>query len=204
VTTSEDTPRDATTADDRPAAGSAPVTEVERPDEPAAGSGATAWWRDRSRWPLYAALAALLLLVAGALLLGWQLRSAAQDAAARNDALSAARQSAINLTSIDQEDFADDVAAVLDGATGEFRSDFAARSGDLERLLTENEVVAEGQVLESALVRSDRRTATALVVVDSTVRNTATPDGRVNSYRMKLELERVGDRWLTSVLEFVG
>jgi Mce-associated membrane protein len=93
---------------------------------------------------------------------------------------------------------------VLDGATGEFRSDFAARADDLERLLTENEVVADGEVLEAGIVRSDRRSATALVVVDSTVSNTQTPNGRVNSYRMKLELEKVGDRWLTSVLEFVG
>lgn len=160
--------------------------------------------RDRTKIALAASAAALVLLLLGALLLGLQLRSAAQDDAARSDALSAARQSALNLTSIDQEDFEGDVAAVIDGATGEFRSDFAARADDLERLLVENDVAAEGQVLESGLVRADRNTATALVVVDSTVRNTATPDGRVNSYRMKLELERVGDRWLTSVLEFVG
>jgi len=160
--------------------------------------------RDRTKIALAASAAALVLLLLGALLLGLQLRSAAQDDAARSDALSAARQSALNLTSIDQEDFEGDVGAVIDGATGEFRSDFAARAGDLERLLVDNDVAAEGQVLESGLVRADRNTATALVVVDSTVRNTATPDGRVNSYRMKLELERVGDRWLPSVLEFVG
>jgi Mce-associated membrane protein len=164
-----------------------------------AGSG-----RDRGRLALYASAAVLLLLLVAAVLLGLQLRSAAQEQAARDAALSAARQSALNLTSIDQEDFEQDVANVLDGATGDFRSDFAARVRDLERLLTENEVIAEGQILEAAIVRADRRSATALVVVDSTVRNTATPDGRVNSYRMKLELEKVGDQWLTSMLEFVG
>jgi Mce-associated membrane protein len=160
--------------------------------------------RDRGRLALYASAAALLLLLVAAVLLGLQLRSTAQEQAARDAALSAARQSALNLTSIDQEDFEQDVANVLDGATGDFRSDFAARAGDLERLLTENEVIAEGEVLEAAIVRADQRSATALVVVDSTVRNTATPEGRVNSYRMKLELEKVGDQWLTSVLEFVG
>jgi Mce-associated membrane protein len=165
-----------------------------------AGSGRP----DRGRLALYASAAALLLLLVAAVLLGLQLRSAAQEQAARDAALSAARQSALNLTSIDQEDFEQDVANVLDGATGDFRSDFAARAGDLERLLTENEVIAEGEVLEAAIVRADRQSATALVVVDSTVRNTATPEGRVNSYRMKLELEKVGDQWLTSVLEFVG
>jgi Mce-associated membrane protein len=160
--------------------------------------------RDRLRLALLASAVGLVLLLVAALYLGFQLRSQAQDEAARRDALAAARQSALNLTSIDKDNFADDVASVIDGATGEFRSDFAARADDLERLLTENEVVADGEVLEAGIVRSDRRSATALVVVDSTVSNTQTPDGRVNSYRMKLELEKVGDRWLTSVLEFVG
>jgi Mce-associated membrane protein len=158
----------------------------------------------RRRLGLFALVAALVVLLIGALLLGWRVRSAALDDSAREAALTAARQSAINLTSIDQEDFADDVARVLDGATGEFREDFAGRTGELERLLNENEVRAEGRVLEAGLVRSDRRSATALVVVDSTVRNSAVPDGRVNSYRMKLEVEKVGDQWLTSSLEFVG
>ena len=76
--------------------------------------------------------------------------------------------------------------------------------GSAAQVLEQNEVSAEGRVLEAGLVRSDRSSATALVVVDSTVRNTAVPDGRVNSYRMKLELEKVGDTWLTSTLEFVG
>jgi hypothetical protein len=42
------------------------------------------------------------------------------------------------------------------------------------------------------------------VVVDATVRNTENPRGGVNTYRMKLELERQGEQWLTSMLEFVG
>lgn len=170
----------------------------ERPDAPAGAR------RDRTRIALYALAGVMLLLLIAALLLGLRLRNEALDDAARRDALAAARQSALNLTSIDQENIEEDIANVLDGATGEFRQDFAARAGELESLLTENDVTAEGRVLEAGLVRSDRRSATALVIVDSTVSNTAAPDGRVNSYRMRLELEKVGDRWLTSSLEFVG
>jgi Mce-associated membrane protein len=193
ASTSPDVDRQQDLADD--AAGTREPTSKDITPAPA---------RDRTRLALIAGAAALLLLLAGAIVLGLQLRSAAQDDAVRDDALQAARSSALNLTSIDKDDFEQDVASVLDGATGEFRTDFAARSNDLERLLTENEVVAEGRVLDAGIVRADKTSATALVVVDSTVRNTQTPDGRVNSYRMKLELEKVGDRWLTSVLEFVG
>jgi Mce-associated membrane protein len=160
--------------------------------------------RDRTALLVIACAVLLVLLLVAALLLALQLRGTSRDDTAREAALSAARQSALNLTSIDQEDFEQDVAAVVDGATGDFRTDFVARADDLERLLTENEVKADGKVLEAALVRSDRASATALVVVDSEVRNAQAPDGRVNRYRMKLELERVGDQWLTSSLQFVG
>lgn len=160
--------------------------------------------RRRTRLGLYALAALMLLLLVAAVVLGLRLREAALDEDARQAALTAARQSALNLTSIDRDEFDEDVERVLEGATGEFRQDFQARAGDLEKLLEENEVSAEGNVLAAGIVRSDRKTATALVVVDSAVRNTATPEGRTNSYRMRLELERVGDRWLTSTLEFVG
>lgn len=162
---------------------------------------APAGGRPRGRPLAYAAAALGLLLLLAAAVLGLQLRSAAQDQAARAAALSAARQSALGLTSIDRQAFQDDVAAILDGATGQFRTDFTAGVDDLEQVVAENQVEAAGRVLESALVASDRSSATALVVVDSTVRNRAEPDGRVVGYRMTLELAKVGDRWLTSSLD---
>jgi len=158
----------------------------------------------RSRFVILALAAACVVLLVAAAIFGFQFWQQRQDTTARENALSAAKSSALNLTSIDKNKLQTDIAAVLDGATGEFRQDFQTRAGDLEKLLQDNNVVSEGKVLDAGIVRSDRTSATALVVVDSTVRNKATPDGRVNSYRMKLTLEKVGDRWLTSTLEFVG
>lgn len=157
----------------------------------------------RSRLLLVLAGLCVLLAVA-AVVLGVQLRGYAQTQDARDDALRAARQSALNLTSIDAEQFDVAVQRVLDGATGDFRREFEDNSDNLEKLLADNEVSAEGNVLEAGLVRSDRSNASALVVVDSTVRNTATPNGRVNTYRMQIEVQRVDGRWLTSTLRFVG
>ena len=145
-----------------------------------------------------------LLLMAALVALGVQLRAYAQVDAQRERAVQAAQQSALNLTSIDREDFAADVQRVLDGATGSFRSDFEARSKELAQVLEQNQVSSEGKVIDAGLVRFDDRNATALVVVDSNVKNVAVPEGRVNTYRMRLTLERQGDRWLTSMLEFVG
>jgi Mce-associated membrane protein len=170
---------------------------------PVAGAAAAAQQPARRRVLLVLSVLGLLL-VAVLALLGWQLRGYAALDDRREDVLRAARQSALNLTSIDHESFDQDVARVLEGATGAFRADFEARSDDLRTVLEENEVVSRGKVLEAGLVRSDARTATALVVVDSTVRNTAAPEGRVNTYRMRLQLELRDGRWRTSMLEFVG
>lgn len=173
----------------------ADVRTDDGPDEPAG--------RRRTGLRIGAAVLAVAL-IAAALTLAWLWRGNLLDERAREQALTAARQSALNLTSIDQEDFDGDVGRVLDGASGEFRTDFSGRVAQLQQLVEENEVTAEGRVLEAGLVRADRESATALVVVDSRIRNTAVPEGRVNSYRMRLELEKVGDDWRTSSLEFVG
>ena len=148
------------------------------------------------------AVGLLLVLALAALAVQWMRYADVDDR--RDDALRAAKQSALNLTSIDNREFAADVERVLEGSTGAFKTDFEARSKDLESVLTDNQVVSQGKVIEAGLVRDDERSATALVVVDSEVRNTAAPEGRVNTYRMRLELELVDGRWLTSMLEFVG
>ena len=83
----------------------------------------------------------------------------------------AARQSAVNLTSIDSAKPDEAATRVLEGTTGDFRKEFEERSGNLEDLLTKNEVHEQGEVIEAGLVRSDKSLASALVVVGSTVRN---------------------------------
>ena len=182
------------------------VSDLDAPvrEQPAASPAAQAAVVPQRRRLLIALCVAGLALLVAAGVLALQLTSYLKADERREDALAAARQSALNLTSIDRENFAEDVQRVVDGATGAFRTDFEMRSEQLETVLQENEVSSEGKVIEAGLVRADDRTATALVVVDSTVRNTAAPEGRVNTYRMRLQLERVGDRWLTSMLEFVG
>ena len=176
---------------------------LDAPAPQSTSTGAAALAPPRRR--LLLALSVLgLLLLAALVALVVQLRSYEQVDNARGAAVQAAKQSALNLTSIDNEDFSADVQRVLDGATGSFKTDFESRSKQLAQVLAQNQVSSEGKVIDAGLVRFDDRNATALVVVDSNVKNVAVPEGRVNTYRMRLTLERQGDQWLTSMLEFVG
>ncbi|WP_228044611.1 hypothetical protein [Streptomyces ferrugineus] len=122
----------------------------------------------------------------------------------RQDILSAARQSALNFTSLDYRHYDRDSANVLSGATGDFKKQFEAQTKQLTELVAQNKSVSEGQVLEAGIVRSSENSARVLVVADSKVTNTAVPKGEARTYRLQLDLVHKGGRWLTSDVEFVG
>ncbi|MEU0371163.1 hypothetical protein ABZ070_13035 [Streptomyces sp. NPDC006283] len=120
------------------------------------------------------------------------------------DILAAARQSALNFTSLDYRHYDRDSSNVLKGATGDFKRQFAAQTGELTRLVAANRSVSEGQVLEAGIARADERSARVLVVADSKVTNKAAPKGQSRTYRLQLDLVLEKGRWLTSDVEFVG
>ncbi|MFF5482802.1 hypothetical protein ACFY5C_36600 [Streptomyces sp. NPDC012935] len=122
----------------------------------------------------------------------------------RQDILAAARQSALNFTSLDYRHYDRDSANVLAGATGDFKKQFAAQTEQLTQLVATNKSVSEGQVLEAGIVRSSENSARVLVVADSKVTNTAVPQGEARTYRLQLDLVHRDGRWLASDVEFVG
>ncbi|MFC5636040.1 hypothetical protein [Streptomyces bullii] len=148
--------------------------------------------------------AATALTTALALWLAFLVHEQREGEQRRQDILSAARQSALNFTSLDYRHYARDSRNVLKNATGGFKKEFAAQTEQLTRLVAQNKSVSQGQVLEAGIVRSDDRSARVLVVADSKVTNTAVPQGEARTYRLQLDLVRQGGRWLTSDVEFVG
>ncbi|WP_175409063.1 hypothetical protein [Streptomyces sp. TRM64462] len=148
-------------------------------------------------------LAAAALTAASAWL-GVEVRERSQADARDQAVLAAARQSALNFTSLDYRHYDRDSKNVLSGATGDFAEQFAAQTAELTKLVAANKSVSEGQVLEAGIVRSDARSARVLVVADSKVTNVSAPQGTSRNYRLQLDLVYEGGRWLTSNVEFVG
>jgi Mce-associated membrane protein len=149
-------------------------------------------------------VAATALTTALAVWLGLQVHDQRAAEQHRQEILAAARQSALNFTSLDYRHYERDSGNVLKGATGDFKKQFAAQTEQLTKLVAGNKSVSEGQILEAGIVRSDARSARVLVVADSKVTNTAVPDGEARTYRLQLDLVHEGGRWLTSDVEFVG
>lgn len=147
---------------------------------------------------------ATVLTTALTIWLGLSLNDQREADQRRQDILAAARQSALNFTSLDYRHYDRDSANVLRSATGDFKKQFAAQTEQLTELVAENRSVSEGQVLEAGIVRSDQDSARVLIVADSKVTNTAVPKGEARTYRLQLDLVQRDGRWLTSDVEFVG
>lgn len=158
----------------------------------------------RSRALSVGLVVATVFCTASALWLSSRLHDQRAAEQRRQDILAAARQSALNFTSLDYRRYDRDSANVLKGATGDFRKEFAAQTEELTELVAQNKSVSEGQVLDAGIVRSDERSARVLVVADSKVTNTAVPKGEARTYRLQLDLVHEGGRWLTSDVDFVG
>ena len=150
---------------------------------------------------LSALLAALaLLLLVGGVVLGVQAVRHGGERSAREAAVQAAEQQAVNVTSLSSNDVEAGLQRVVDGGTGDFKAEYDQQAERLREALNSQEITAKGEVVDSAVVRSDEQSAVVLVVVNGTVANKAQPQAQPRRYRMQVELEHVGDRWLTSSL----
>jgi Mce-associated membrane protein len=121
------------------------------------------------------------------------------------DVLAAARTEVEAFINIDYRNAQDSIDAVAAGATGDFKKQYDSSSSGVVKLLERERSVMDGQVLWAGVVDVDDDSATVLVATTGTVANRSTKNQKVARYfRLKLDLTRVGDRWLTSNLEFVG
>ncbi|MBT2443581.1 hypothetical protein J7E93_26500 [Streptomyces sp. ISL-36] len=151
---------------------------------------------------MLAVLAAVLTAASG--WLGLRLYERHEADRRNQDILAAARQSALNFTSLDYRHYGQDSENVLRGATGEFKKQFAAQTKELTKIVADNKSVSEGQVLDAGIARADERSARVLVVADSKVTNVSAPGGTSRNYRLQLDLVLEDGHWLTSNVEFVG
>lgn len=124
--------------------------------------------------------------------------------AAQHEVAAAARAETLAFLTVDYRNMGPLVEAVLDGATGEFAKQYGARREELEREAVRTEATSTAEVVSLGIGDQDDGNATVLVAANSRVTNTRTGDeGEVRYYRLRLELVRDGERWLTSDVQFV-
>jgi Mce-associated membrane protein len=179
-----------------------------RPDElDPEGSGEAAQARHAGRGLLLAlpflVLAALIALVV-ILVLRTNDRSSRDDA--RQGVLQAARQEAVNLTTLSYTSATRDLDRILAGATGGLRAKFESERAQFPAVLAREKSQSSGSVLSAGLVRLSLSAGSAQVVLatDATVATTAAPQPVLKHYRMVMTLQRVNGHWLVSDVAFAG
>ena len=146
----------------------------------------------------------LVLLVATALALTGRDEVDEELTAAQHDVAGAARAEALAFLTVDHRDMDPLIDAVLDGATGDFAEQYASQRATLTREAVRTEATSTPEVVALGVGDQDEDSATVLVAANSTVTNTGTGgEGQVRYYRLRLELVRQDDRWLTDNLQFV-
>ncbi len=156
--------------------------------------------------PLRAITVSSVVVVCLATLLCWygfRVHQAQQTQAARFAFLQVARQSAVNLTTIDWRHADADMRRILDSATGEFHDDFARRSRPFVEVLQQAEAATKGTITAAALESQTGDTAQALVAVSVQTSNGGEADAVPRVWRMRITVARVGDQIKVSKVGFV-
>jgi len=121
-----------------------------------------------------------------------------------SDILDSASQEATAFVNIRYDDAQASIDAVMAGATGDFRAQYAKSTDGVIQVLTENKSIMSGKVLWTGVVAQDPDSATVIVATSGTVQNKQTGDKPVaRFFRLQLQLVSEKGRWLTSDLQFV-
>ena len=124
--------------------------------------------------------------------------------AAQQQVAEAARTEALAFLTVDHADMDPLIDAVLAGATGDFAEQYASQREKLTSEAIRTEATSTAEVVALGVGDLDDDSATVLVAANSTVTNTSTgSEGQVRYYRLRLDLVREDERWLTSNVQFV-
>ena len=136
--------------------------------------------------------------------LGFRVHQDDQVRAQRNLYVQVARQTAINLTTIDYTEVDADIKRVLDSATGSFHDEFQNRSQPFVEVVKKVQSKSEGTISDAGLLSYTKDQARVLVAVAvKTSMAGAPPDQEPRRWRMRLTVDKTGDSAKVSNVEFV-
>jgi Mce-associated membrane protein len=136
--------------------------------------------------------------------LGFRVHQDDQVQAQRNLYVQVARQTAINLTTIDYTEVDADIKRVLDSATGAFHDEFQNRSQPFVEVVKKVQSKSEGTISEAGLLSYTKDQAQVLVAVAVKTSMAAAPaDQEPRRWRMRLTVDKTGDSAKVSNVEFV-
>jgi hypothetical protein len=159
----------------------------------------------RPSLPLVPVLAVLFVLLLGATAFLWFTRPSPSSVqtADYTPVLEAARSEVVDFTSFDYLTLDDDITRIKKISVGDLRSEGVARLDKSRKDITDAQGVSNTQVVAAAVTRADSSRGTVLMVIQSTQKTKASTQPTVTKFRIQVELEKSGGRWLLSGIKGV-
>lgn len=121
----------------------------------------------------------------------------------RSAAEQAARQTAVNLASMDYRTVKQGIDRVLSGMTGEVKTQWATQSKTIADTATKTQSMSTVQSVNGGVVSMDGDSAEVIVAVTAVTTSPKVRQGAPRYYRFTMDLTRVDGRWLVSKLGLV-
>lgn len=116
----------------------------------------------------------------------------------------AARQGALNLTTINWKNADADVDRIINGATGTFREEFSSRAEDFKSVVKQAESTSVGTVIDAGLESHTADAARALVAVSVQTTTSVEAAQPPRTWRMRVTMQREDDHQIkVADVEFV-
>jgi Mce-associated membrane protein len=161
-------------------------------------------WLSNIPKPIAVGVAIIVALAGLGGWLGYRVHQDHQVQAQRNLYVQVARQTAINLTTINYTEVDADIKRVLDSATGAFHDEFQNRSQPFVEVVKKVQSKSEGTIAEAGLLSYTKDQAQVLVAVAVKTSMAAAPaDQEPRRWRMRLTVDKTGDSAKVSNVEFV-
>jgi Mce-associated membrane protein len=163
---------------------------------------ASRYGRDRVTAIVLGVLAVALAAVVGVYGYGqwWKPRDLAQERAA---AAQAARQTGVNLVSMDYREIQKGIDRVLTGMTGDIKNQWATQAKIIADTATKTQTISQVQQVRAAVLSMDGDSAEVMVAINATTTNPQVKQGSPRYYRFEMSMTKDGDRWLVSKMGMV-
>lgn len=148
----------------------------------------------------------ILLLCAGAFAGAQVLRAPPQPSTAApqwQPYVDYAKQFAGWLTSLSSKSADSDIQRIVDGSIGEFHDDFLTRREDFTKTVMDSNVSTQGTVNAAALESISGTKAQVLVAATAKITNSNGAAQEPRNWRLAMRVEKVGDAYKVSKVEFV-
>jgi Mce-associated membrane protein len=119
----------------------------------------------------------------------------------RTTLLAVGGQLAVDFTSFDYRHLDADFAATARRATPAFAKTYLTQSRSVASVITKAKAVSTSQVVATGLKSASATNAVVLVAINDLTKNTSSPKGTTQYFRMQISLVRQNGQWLASQVE---